>query len=81
MKRTITTLILTLVLGWAGTARAAVTGQWDFNSSNLTATVGADLAYMGDIELSTTFTTAHDWRGCNAVVMGFPRRPSPRATS
>jgi len=71
MKRTITTLILTLVLGCAGAARAAVTGQWDFNSSNLTATVGADLAYMGDIELSTTFTTA-TIGGSNAVVMGFP---------
>ena len=71
MKRTITTLILTLVLGCAGAARAAVTGQWDFNSSNLTATVGADLAYMGDTELSTTFTTA-TIGGSNAVVMGFP---------
>lgn len=71
MKRTITTLLLTLALGYAGGAHAAVTGQWDFNSSNLTATVGADLAYYGDTELVTTFTTA-TIGGSNAVVMGFP---------
>lgn len=37
--------ILTVSLGLAVTpdARATVTGQWDFNSSNLTTTVGADL--------------------------------------
>ncbi len=68
--------------------RAAV-GQWDFNSSNLTATVGstlADMTYVGATAASTTFGTTNI-NGTNAIVMGFPaatnglgyRMPTPAA--
>lgn len=51
--------------------RASVTGQWDFNSSNLTASVGASLTYRGDTATATIFTPA-TIGGQSAVVMGFP---------
>ena len=71
MKRILTPIAITLILGLGVSAHAAVTGQWDFNSSNLVATVGTDLAYRGDTDTVTTFTTA-TIGGSNAVVMGFP---------
>lgn len=51
--------------------RAAVTGQWDFNSGNLSATVGTALAFRGDTAAATTFTTA-TIGGQTAQVMSFP---------
>lgn len=51
--------------------RAAVTGQWDFNSGNLSATVGTALAFRGDTAAATTFTTA-TIGGQTAHVMSFP---------
>jgi hypothetical protein len=73
MKRTLLGITITLILGLGIPARAAVTGQWDFNSSNLVATVGTDLAYYGDdlTSSATTFTTATIGGG-TAIVMGFP---------
>lgn len=56
-------------------------GQWDFNGSNLTATVGTPLVYAdgggGATELATAFGTTAGFGisnidGTNAVVMGFP---------
>jgi hypothetical protein len=55
-------------------------GQWDFNSSNLVATIGTDLTYANDggvTQQGTRFgTTASfgipDINGTNAVVMQFP---------
>ncbi|HEX5223345.1 MAG TPA: LamG-like jellyroll fold domain-containing protein [Verrucomicrobiae bacterium] len=69
MKKILTGITLALVLGSSLPSWAAVTGQWDFNSSNLTATVGTDLADFG--LTPTTFTTA-TINGEKAVVMGFP---------
>jgi len=71
MKRNLTCATLTLALGITTTALATVTGQWDFNSSNLVATVGTDLAYFGDTDTVTTFTNA-TIGGSNAIVMAFP---------
>lgn len=61
--------LITLSLGLACVANAAVTGQWDFNSSNLTATAGADLTDFGSTP--TTYGTA-TINGGTAIVMGFP---------
>ncbi len=69
MKKNITRLAIMLSLAMGGAAHATVTGQWDFNSSNLTATVGTDLADFGITP--TTFTTA-TIGGSNAIVMNFP---------
>jgi len=51
--------------------QAGVTGQWDFNSGNLSATVGTSLAYRGTTAASTVFTTA-TIGGQTAQVMSFP---------
>ncbi len=48
-----------------------VTGQWDFDSGDLTATVGSDLEYRGDTASGTTFTDM-DINGQTAHVMAFP---------
>src|SRR6266567_5157273 len=62
-------------------AHAQPFGQWDFNSSNLTATVGTDLSFAdgggGNTDLGTTFGTSTGFgipniNGTNAVVMKFP---------
>jgi predicted phosphodiesterase len=71
MKRNFTGLAVALILGLDLSARAAVTGQWDFNSSNLTATVGAALAYRGTTASTTSFTTT-TIGGQPATVMSFP---------
>jgi len=73
MKRILTCFAMTLLFGPGLPARAAVTGQWDFNSSNFTATVGTDLADFG--VTPTTFTTATISGGA-AVVMSFPAADS-----
>lgn len=70
MKRNLTCLV-SLILGLGGSARATVTGQWDFNSGNLAATTGADLAYYNGDSAGTTFSTATIGGGM-AYVMGFP---------
>ncbi len=65
--------VAALLLG--GTAEAAVVGQWDFNSGNLTATVGQPLDYLDGAgaatQQQTTFTTM-DIGGTQAKVMKFP---------
>lgn len=72
MKRILICIItVTVLLGLSKPAHATVTGQWEFNSSNLVATVGTELAYRGDTETFTTFTTA-TIGGSEAIVMGFP---------
>lgn len=71
MKQSLACIAASLFLGLALSARATITGQWDFNSSNLVATVGTDLAYRGDTAATTTFTTA-TIGGSPAVVMNFP---------
>src|SRR5512137_2813098 len=75
MKRILACVTVTLLLGLGVCARATVTGQWDFNQSNLVATVGTDLAYRGDTDTVTTFTTA-TIGGSNAIVMKFPAATS-----
>lgn len=50
---------------------STVLGQWDFNSSNLTATVGAPLVPIDFIELATSFETVQI-NGRPAQVMRFP---------
>ena len=75
MKRNLTCIMVTLLLGLGVPAHATVTGQWDFNSSNLVATVGTDLAYMGDTESVTIFTTA-TIGGQTANIMRFPAATS-----
>jgi hypothetical protein len=56
-------------------------GQWDFNSSNLTATVGSDLTFLdgtgGATDLNTAFGTNTSFGisaigGTNAIIMRFP---------
>lgn len=64
-------LALFLVVAPALVTHATITGQWDFNSSNLTASIGANLAYRGDTATGTTFTTK-TIAGQTAVVMSFP---------
>jgi hypothetical protein len=75
MKRNLTCITVTVLLGLVVPAHATVTGQWDFNSSNLVATVGTDLAYRGDTESVTTFTTARIGSS-DAIVMKFPAATS-----
>jgi hypothetical protein len=75
MKRNLTCISVALLLGLGVPVQATVTGQWDFNNSNLVATVGTELAYRGDTESVTTFTTT-TIGGSNAVVMKFPAATS-----
>ncbi|MFO1513010.1 MAG: hypothetical protein U1F83_08890 [Verrucomicrobiota bacterium] len=58
MARMLASLAVVLIAGLATSSRAAVMGQWDFNSSNLTATVGTALAYRGDTANTTVFMPA-----------------------
>jgi hypothetical protein len=71
MKRTLTGIAVTLLLGLGISAHAAVTGQWDFNNGDLAATVGVDLSYRGDTAATTSFTTM-TIGGESANVMAFP---------
>lgn len=71
MKISFNSLAATLILGLTAAAPAAVTGQWDFNSGDLSATVGTPLAYLSDTAVTTTFTTA-TIGGSPANVMNFP---------
>jgi hypothetical protein len=72
MTKQLTRLPLTLGLALGFTANAAVTGQWDFNSGDLSATIGSALAYRGDTAATTVFTTA-SIGGQTANVMMFPK--------
>jgi len=71
MKRILNCLAITLILGLCMSTHATVTGQWDFNSGDLSATVGTALSYRGDTAASTIFTTAMIG-GNSASVMNFP---------
>lgn len=71
MKRILTGLTVTLILVLGVSARATVTGQWDFNSGDLSATVGTALAYRGGTAATTIFNTA-TIGGQTARVMNFP---------
>ncbi len=64
-------LAVAWLLGAAG-SQAAITGQWDFNSGNLSATIGSELVYRGDTASFTTFETA-TIGGATANVMHFPK--------
>jgi hypothetical protein len=80
------TIALSSLLG-AALLQAQPIGQWDFNSTNLSATVGSDLEYLdgvgGETALSTQFgaTTAlgiPDIGGQPAQVMRFSTNVAPR---
>jgi hypothetical protein len=64
-------LTLTFCLLLSQSVSAAITGQWDFNGGDLTATVGTAMDYRGDTSDSTVFTTA-TIGGETANVMQFP---------
>src|SRR5262245_57801134 len=64
-------------LGAGSPCRAAITGQWDFNAGNLTATIGTALQYRGDTAGLTRFGTTTslgiaDINGQPAQVMQVP---------
>jgi hypothetical protein len=71
MKRILTSFTVTLILGLGVSAHAAVTGQWDFNSGDLSATAGTALDYFNSDATGTTFSTM-TINGSPAKVMGFP---------
>ncbi len=75
MKRILTCFTVTLLLSLGVPAHAGVTGQWDFDSGDLSATVGTALAYRGDTAASTVFTTDLI-DGQSANVMRFPAATS-----
>lgn len=66
----------------ANSASAAITGQWDFKTGNLSATIGQDLSYLdGDTQARTRFGTTTsfaipDIAGQPTNVMGFPKAAS-----
>jgi hypothetical protein len=72
MKKQLTRLTLTLSLALSFQAGAAVTGQWDFNAGDLSATIGSALTHRGDTSGATVFTTA-TIGGQTANVMMFPK--------
>ncbi len=77
MKRILTGITVTVLLGLGVPAHATVTGQWDFNSGNYTATVGADLVPQGVATTGTAFGTTTalgipNIGGQVAQVMRFP---------
>lgn len=77
MKKNLIRIIMAFAVGTSLSSYADVTGQWDFNGSNFTATVGQDMGdfatdYLGyPTPTPTTFTTA-TIDGQTAVVMAFP---------
>lgn len=72
MKNILKYLTTTLILGLGVSAPAAVTGQWDFNSGDLSATVGSSLGdFNGTTLAATTFSTTLIG-GSPANVMNYP---------
>lgn len=74
-------LLLAVAVSGSWSLQAQPFGQWDFNSSNLTATVGADLQFTdgngGLTDTSTKYGSTLDFgiaaiNGTNAIVMKFP---------
>jgi hypothetical protein len=49
-----------------------VTGQWDFNNGDLTATVGQPMQYLGDGTAAATVFSTVPINGTDAKVMSFP---------
>src|SRR3954470_21433528 len=82
--KTIVLLVLILVVGlFAGiNSRGAITGQWNFESGDLSATIGAPLSYLdgatqGDTQFGTTTSFGiADINGQPAKVMRFPKMVS-----
>lgn len=68
-------ILIMLMVFSAAVGRATITGQWDFNTGNLAATIGTPLAYRSDTASGTIFTTA-TIAGQTASVMGFPAATS-----
>ena len=58
MKRILSGVTITLALGLGLPTQAAIISQWDFNSGDLSATIGTALAYRGNTAATTSFTTA-----------------------
>jgi hypothetical protein len=56
---------------FGGDQETVVTGQWDFDNGDLSATVGSALQYRGDTQNGTSFATM-DIGGQPAKVMRFP---------
>ena len=82
----LTASALSLALLAAASASAQPVGQWDFDNSNLVATVGADLTYAdgpgGSTELATLYGSTSALgipaiNGTNALVMAFPAAVFP----
>jgi hypothetical protein len=71
MKRIFICITVALLLSLGVPARAGVTGQWDFNSGDLSATVGTALSSRGDTATYTLFTT-DTIGGQTANIMRFP---------
>ena len=82
--KTIVLLVLILVVGLFASinSRGAITGQWDFESGDLSATIGAPLSYLdgatqGDTQFGTTTSFGiADINGQPAKVMRFPKMVS-----
>src|SRR2546428_8727096 len=83
IKRSLRLLSAIMVANLLVVARTSAqpSGQWDFNSSNLTATVGSDLTYAdgggGPTATATVFGSCTAFgiptiAGSNGVVMKFP---------
>ncbi|MBI4324082.1 MAG: hypothetical protein HY674_02340 [Chloroflexi bacterium] len=83
--RPLLSIVIATLLATGGMAlptRAAITGQWDFDSGNLVATFGQDMSYLegpgGDTEANTRFGTTTSFgipgiNGQEAKVMKFPK--------
>jgi len=80
-KHLLLTGTLSVALLSAATSRGQSLGQWDFNSSNLAQTAGANLGDLSYADANTTTATAFGTAssfgipsiaGSNAVVMRFP---------
>ncbi len=81
MKRILITTAIALLVSLSLPARGAVTGHWDFNNSNLTATVGLDLVAQGVAASDTVFGTTTalgvpNIGGQVAQIMKFPMMPT-----
>lgn len=82
LRRSAFCLFATLLLAASTSVQAAITGQWDFKSGDLSATIGSPLEYYdgpgGTTDQQTVFGTTTalglpDIGGAPAHVMGFPR--------